>query len=292
MISTIIQLFAILLLAIVLYRETKRDRLAELRRREELQDLFREQEKTFHTKLGSVTSSIKAQIELTYTERFDSILKRLEYFGELIEVYVTQDAISMDEFTRLHKCVSDNNTMLSQIRVLIPSIKSIESIESIQSTTDSTHSELIALKPLIQDLIKARTQNTIKEGEANRTLRRRIQEKDAVLASTRQTIKAQELRINEISSQITETRDAAKAALEHAISEINAIRSWMEERGIPTAPLDKHLAIIFKAGVPSAVYQRISNQDALKEAIGGALTHLHAAATGRPLDAASNAATN
>ena len=135
MITSIIQLAALALLCYALYRETKRDRLNELRKREEIQDLFREQEKTFHTNLGSVTSSIKAQIELTYTERFDSILKRLEYLGELIEVYATQDAISKDEFTRLHQCVSDNNVMLSQIRVLIPSIKSIESIQSIVEAT-------------------------------------------------------------------------------------------------------------------------------------------------------------
>lgn len=239
MISTIIQLFAILLLAIVLYRESKRDRLAELRRREELHDLFRSQQSKVSQELAAASK-----------------------------------------------------TMISQILDQISISPSMMSIGCIQSTVERTHFELSSIKPLIQDLINARTQNTIKEGEANRTLRRRIQEKDAVLASTRQTIKAQELRINDISSQLAETRSAAKAALEHAISEINAIRSWMEERGIPTAPLDKHLAIIFKAGVPSAVYQRISNQDALKEAIGGTLTHLHAAATGIPLDAASNAATN
>ena len=199
MITSIIQILAIALLFYALYRETKRDRLNELRKREELQDLFREQEKTFHTKLGSVTSSIKAQIELTYSERFDSILKRLEYFGELIEVYVTQDAISKDEFTRLRQCVSDNNVMLSQIRVLIPSIKSIESI---QSTTDSIHSELITLKPLIQDLIKARTENLIKDGEANRTLRRRLQESALTLNSVKANLRDKEALVKDLKDQI------------------------------------------------------------------------------------------
>lgn len=219
MITSTIQLAALALLCYALYRETKRDRLNELRKREELQDLFRAQQSFISKSILEPLRAISAD-EVQYVGRQTQILKRLEYLGELIEVYVTQDAISKDEFTRLHQCVSDNNVMLSQIRVLIPSIKSIESI---QSTADSTHSELIALKPLIQDLIKARTENLIKDGEANRTLRRRLQESALTLNSVKANLRDKEALVKDLKDQIQKL-----SALETQLTAIEKDKAYHE----------------------------------------------------------------
>lgn len=243
MISAIIQILAIALLSYALYRETKRDRLNELRKREELQDLFKTQQSFISQELGK-----------TYTK---------------------------DEFTRLQTSVSNSNAMASQILGQIPSIQSIVEatscrLENIQSSTDSTHSELIALKPLIQDLIETKKQNLIKEGEANRTLRRRIQEKDAVLASTRQSLKAQEAKISELNSKLTETLNNARIGFDFLAEELSVIRDWMDDRGVPSAPLKKHLSLYFKGRVPSEAYKRVQSENALKDQLSETISHLSA----------------
>jgi hypothetical protein len=229
MITSIIQILAIALLFYALYRETKRDRLNELRKREELQDLFKTQQ-----------SFISQECGKTYTK---------------------------DEFARLQTSVSNSNAMASQILGQIPSI---------QSTADSTHSELIALKPLIQDLIETKKQNLIKDGEANRTLRRRIQEKDAVLASTRQSLKAQEAKISELNSKLTETLNNARIGFDFLAEELSVIRDWMDDRGVPSAPLKKHLSLYFKGRVPSEAYKRVQSENALKDQLSETISHLSA----------------
>jgi hypothetical protein len=171
--------------------------------------------------------------------------------------------------------------MASQILGQIPSIQSIVEatscrLENIQSSTDSTHSELIALKPLIQDLIETKKQNLIKDGEANRTLRRRIQEKDAVLASTRQSLKAQEAKISELNSNLTEALNNARLGFDLLAEELSVIRDWMDDRGVPSAPLKKHLSLYFKGRVPSEAYKRVQSENALKDQIAETISHLSA----------------
>lgn len=236
MITSTIQLAALAFFLLFSLRLIKQDRLAELRKREELQDLFKTQQSFISKSILEPLRAISVD-EVKYMERQTQILKRIEYFGELIEVYVTQDAISKDEFTRLHQCVSDNNVMLSQIRILlqdIPSIKSIESIqsiveatscrlESLQSTADSTHSELIALKPLIQDLIKARTENLIKDGEANRTLRRRLQESALTLNSVKANLRDKEALVKDLKDQIQKL-----SSLESQLKELEKDKAYHE----------------------------------------------------------------
>lgn len=265
MISTIFQIAALAMIAVALFRESKRDLIKELRKKEELHNLFR----SLRSDLCSVTSSIKAQIELTYAERFDSILKRLEYFGELIEVYVTQDAISKNEFSLTAKCVSDNNAMLSSIRAQVGNMH-----RELNSQLSDLNTRLVALETPVKFWSETQSQNEIRKGEANRTLLRRLQEKESVLVATRQTLKSQADQLADINSQLESTRSAASAACQYLVDEISATRAWLEERGIPFAPLDKHLAIHFKGVVPSSAHARVKYESDLKAALADSASNL------------------
>jgi hypothetical protein len=51
------------------------------------------------------------------------------------------------------------------------------------------------------------------------------------------------------------------------MKEISLIRSWMDKRGIPHATLDKLLTKEFRGNVPSQVYTRTKNEQALQESL-------------------------
>lgn len=243
MISSIIQIVAIALLCYALYRESKRDRLSELRKKEELQDLFREQQNVFQTGLKNLLEPLKAISvdEVKYMERQKEIREQLGTYSELIGELIAD---------------------ISQF-----------------------NSRLAALETPIKIWGEAQTKNEIQKGSANRTLRRRIQEKDAVIASTRQTLKTQsdkiaklDLEIFSLRSQLSDSRQAANDGFEYFAEELAAIRAWMNDRGIPSKPLEKHLSLHFKGQVPSSVFQRLKNEGKLFSALGETISQLGDAA--------------
>lgn len=193
MITTLIQIFAILLLGFVLLRVNKQDRLAELRKREELQDLFREQEKTFHTKLGSVTSSIKVQAELTYAEQHARLVESMKILSGMVGQNTSELAQYKQMVQASRKCVSDNNVMLSQIRTIITDVN---------HATNIIHQELQIISKPLTNLIETKKQNLIKDGEANRTLRRRLQESAITLNSVKANLRNKEALVSELKDQI------------------------------------------------------------------------------------------
>ncbi len=228
--TTITQLVVFGLLVFLFYRVNKQDRITEIKKKEDLHDLFRVQQDFISKQFDSALTLIKAQIELTYSDRHDEIMDRLKYVSGQIE-----------------------------------------------SELYTIGNRILSLETPIKIWGEAQTQNEIQKGEANRTLRRRIQEKDAVLASTRQTLKTQADKIAEQNAVLADVRSAATSALGFLTDEISAIRAWMDERGIPVTPLDKHLEILFKGKVPSLICKRINNEDALKQAIGETISHLRSA---------------
>jgi len=236
MISAIIQIFAILLIAFAFLKEMKRDRLNELRKREELHDLFREQQEFFLKNLLEPLKAISID-EVQYMERQKDLLTSSNATAEVLGDLISE---------------------ISQI-----------------------NSRLTALETPIKIWGEAQTQNEIQKGEANRTLRRRIQEKDAVLLSTRQTLKTQENQISELQAaikslgdQLENTRNDARKALDLAMQEVAETKAWMDQRGVPYTPLEKHLSAVFKGAVPSLVYNRLKDEQAMQESLGEALTHL------------------
>lgn len=99
----------------------------------------------------------------------------------------------------------------------------------------------------------------IKEGESNRNLRRRLQQKEETLVAARKAIKDQESRISKLNSQLLAHRDTTHQALEKLLEEISLIRAWMEDRGMPSQSLDKHLSLHYKGDLPSTLAQRAIN---------------------------------
>lgn len=140
---------------------------------------------------------------------------------------------------------------------LVPSV--------LNSQLSTLNKRLLSIESVVKIWGKAQTANEIKEGESNRTLRRRLQEKESVLAATRQTLKSQSDEIKKQKLTVVQTQAAARDALAETMAEIAESRRFLSDRGLPVALLDKHLNGVFKGSVPSLVYARIKNEEDLRQ---------------------------
>jgi|BioPla2DNA2_1021312.scaffolds.fasta_scaffold40529_3 predicted nucleic acid-binding Zn-ribbon protein len=154
--------------------------------------------------------------------------------------------------------------VFAQLRLLFSKLEELAShtkdqLSTLNSELVTHNSKLSTLSSPLAALAEAQTQNIIKEGESNRNLRRRLQQKEETLVAARKAIKDQESRISKLNSQLLAHRDTTHQALEKLLEEISLIRAWMEDRGMPSQSLDKHLSLHYKGDLPSTLAQRAIN---------------------------------
>ena len=257
-----IQIFALILMAIVLFRETKRDRINELRKASDLRDLFSSQQKFIALQIENALSSIRAQIELTYTERYDELTKTIGYVTELVEVYTTEDNSSDERHQELlskFDSLAASHTSI-EAQLLDYSQNSLKDLRFIKSMLEQIQEPIVIWGEAMQ-------KNEIKKGEANRTLRLHLQNKEKALVAARQSLAQDKIRIDALSDEIVQLKSASRDMLLETMKEISEIRAWMESRGIPSAHLDTHLQQAFKSQVPSCIYSTLQNEKLLQEAV-------------------------
>lgn len=267
MIHTIIQIFVMALLFYVIHRESKRDRLADTRKKQDLHDLFQHQRQAFKSELESVVWSVKAQIELSYPKRLDELLKSIQRTETEMMANYNDLRDKLDAF---HQVGID--LLRDKVKAIQHDLYSINS--KLEESSRLITVRLTSLETPVKLWGEAVTANVIKEGESNRTLRRRLQETSAALVAARQSLKCRAAQIADhersaysLKAELEQAKAAARDIVAESMKEISLIRGWMEERGIPCAPLDKHLTREFKGNVPSQVYSRAKDEQALQETL-------------------------
>lgn len=260
MIHSIIHIFVMALLFYVIHRESKRDRLADIRKKQDLHDLFKHQRQAFKSELESVVSSVKAQIELSYPNRLDELMKSIQrtetemmaHYNDLRDKLDTNHQVGIDLLRDKVKAIQhdlyDFNSKLEESSRLI-------------------NVRLASLETPVKLWGEAVTANEIKKGEANRTLRHKLQQNREYIKSMEQSLQLCSNKLSALSSEHEQAKAAARDIVAETMKEISLIRGWMEERGIPCAPLDKHLTREFKGNIPSQVYTRTKNEQALQETL-------------------------
>ena len=223
MIHTIIQIFVMALLFFAIFRESKRDRLNQMQQIDDIRKFFDLQAEYIARQAKALQSAIKAQIELTYSDRHDELMQEIKAIGSI-----------MDEF----------NSQLSTL-----------------------NSQLASIEAPIKLWGEAQVKNEIKKGEANRTLRHKLQQNREYIKSMEQSLQVGSNRISALSTELEQAKAAARDIVAETMKEISLIRSWMDERGVPIAPLDKLLTKEFRGNIPSQVYSRTKNEQALQEKI-------------------------
>ena len=150
----------------------------------------------------------------------------------------------MQEIKAIGTCLSDFNSQLSTL-----------------------NSQLASIEAPIKLWGEAQVKNEIKKGEANRTLRHKLQQNREYIKSMEQSLQVGSNRLSALSTELEQAKAAARDIVEETVKEISLIRSWMDERGVPIAPLDKLLTKEFRGNVPSQVYTRTKNEQALQESL-------------------------
>ncbi len=151
---------------------------------------------------------------------------------------------------------------------LMQEIKAIGSIlNEFNSQLSTLNSQLTSIETPIKLWGEAQVKNEIKKGEANRTLRHKLQENREYIKSMEQSLQMCSNRLSALNTELEQAKSAARDIVAETMKEISLIRSWMEERGVPIAPLEKLLTKEFKGNIPSQVYTRTKNEQALQETL-------------------------
>ena len=206
-----------------LYREAKQTRQRDMQQINDIRKFFDLQAEYIARQAKHLSSVIKAQIELTYTDRHDEVMQEIKAIGGIL-----------NEF----------NSQLSTL-----------------------NSQLASIEAPIKLWGEAQVKNEIKKGEANRTLRHKLQQNREYIKSMEQSLQVGSNRISALSTELEQAKAAARDIVEETVKEISLIRSWMDKRGIPHATLDNHLSLEFKGNIPSQVYSRTKNEQALQESL-------------------------
>jgi len=151
---------------------------------------------------------------------------------------------------------------------LMQEIKAIGSIlNEFNSQLSTLNSQLTSIEAPIKLWGEAQVKNEVKKGEANRTLRHKLQQNREYIKSMEQSLQMCSNRLSALSTELEQAKSAARDIVAETMKEISLIRSWMEERGVPIAPLEKLLTKEFKGNIPSQVYTRTKNEQALQETL-------------------------
>ena len=164
-------------------------------------------------------------------------------------------------FSKLEELASHTKDQLSTLNSELVThnselVTQKDQLSTLNSELVTHNSKLSTLSSPLAALAEAQTQNIIKEGESNRNLRRRLQQKEELLAAMRKAIKDQESRISKLNSQLLEDRDTTRQALEKLLEEISLIHGWVEDKGMPSQSLKKHLSLYYKGDLPSTLARR------------------------------------
>jgi hypothetical protein len=237
MFATIFQIVALILLAFALRRAIKRDRISELALRGYIRTEVKNAAKVIISEIN--THSSVASDTLTALER-------------MLKQAIVDEAETRKEVTFAYDSLS--SSLINIAEKQYPKLLA----------------RLFALEAPIAKLTDAQIANTVKEGEARRTLYNRIQERDMALANLQRYVDDLQKQCKAAKEAEQIMKETARTYLADLNSEINFMLSWMGEKGMPTIALEKALKAEFKGEIPSHIYQRVKSEKLLSETINDA----------------------
>lgn len=257
MITGIIQILALVVLYYLLRRASKQDLVKEL----ELKDHIRTEIKnavtilstSFEQALSLSINTCEAHLKQQADENQYWSLQRIDNLGMGLGDIVKP---LPDRLEDLHKDVNLAYDSLSSSLITIAE-------KQFQELT----SRLTALEAPILNLTETLSTNAVKDGEARRTLHKRIQERDTAISNMQTAMENLSRQNKDYEETLSVMKQTASSFLAELNNELSFIRSWMESKGMPVSALDKALAAEFKGEVPSQIYARAQNEKLLAAAV-------------------------
>lgn len=236
-----IQIAILVILAFLLWRDNRIEKRREAAKDRNLASSFNNLKDCLDAGIKAALSSLKAQIELTYSERYAAITSML------IDLRNGISALPSEEF----------------IEKSISSILSTSSLASLPSIL----TELQSLQTPIKLWGEAQANNIIKEGEANRTLRKKLQDKREILSQMNANLSNLSSQLKATRTELNQVKSEAANFMAALVSELDFTRSWLDAKGMPLSALDKQLNLEFKSSVPSREYHKALDQKELQKSL-------------------------
>lgn len=254
MITGIIQIFALVVLYLLLRRASKQDLAKEL----ELKDHIR-------TEIRNAVTIISNNMERSLNLSINTCEAHIKEHIDRSERFIAGKIYNMRERldNGLEPLLADTR---KDVNFAYDSLSS-SLITVAEKQLPELISRLEALQTPLNNLTEAQLANTVKVGEARRTLYNRIKERDTAIANMQQAMETMSKQNKDYEETLASMKQTASAYLADLNHELSFIRTWMESKGMPVAVLDKALTAEFKDQVPSQIYSRVQNEKLLAEAV-------------------------
>lgn len=262
-----------------IFREARQTRRREMDMIEINRKFFELQADHVSRMLQASQSSIKAQIELTMEEIAGNKTDiKLLYDGvsSWIDRLISEHKELGRDMTTLRRTMNTSQESISfSYQCLKDDLKAyglsldllLEQTMSNKEALEDVDTRLHALQEPVELAAETQMANVIKEGESNRTLRRRIQHQKATLSGAHDTIRDQSVKLDNLARELQQMQAASQEMLSETMLEIFAIREWASNRGIPLGNLEKYLHTRFHGQVPSQIYSKVKAEAELRSAI-------------------------
>lgn len=117
----------------------------------------------------------------------------------------------------------------------------------------------------VQQMAEIQAKQVIKCGESNRNLYRKMKMSQEKLADMEKSLTEANNLLQSKEKELIVIKGSASDCLALFVDEIDFIKSWMEEKGIPLELLRKELSKYFKNNIPSEEYHQHQDEKVLKE---------------------------
>ena len=237
MISTFIQLAVIVLLAYAVIRANKRDLITDMRKKDELCELFNNQDK----KMMMLHQDVLANID----DRNQIIKNEINHaYDSMYPILIT---IAEKQYSELSQRVAAQCKEIREICGIL---------EGSNNTGVEMGKRLLAIETPIIHMFEAQTLAESRKGESLRSLRRKVQNMGTEISGWVAQCKQLSDQVTALKSETDVVKTAAQEAANLLIEEIRLMQQWMDESGIPKLAMKKYLQREFKGDPPSVVCTR------------------------------------
>jgi chromosome segregation ATPase len=244
-----LQIAILAILALLLWRDNRLEKRREAQKDRNLASSFNNLKDCLDSAFKSALSAIKAQIELTYSERYAWLSSALIELNNSIGALPSTQTIQAAQDSLQTK--------------LLATLQALDN--SLNSQLSTLNSQLQSIQTPIKLWGEAQTKHVINEGEANRTLRKKLQDQREYIANINSQLNTLSTKLNATRSELSEVKFEAASFMAALVAEVDFMRSWLDAKGMPLSALDKSLDMEFKAQVPSREYHKVQNEKNLRK---------------------------
>jgi len=139
--------------------------------------------------------------------------------------------------------------------------------KNIKSELADMKTEMGKIIEPVQRMAEIQAKQVIKYGESNRNLYLKLSKNKETITTLQKNLEDVTLMLSSKEEELKMIKNSVSDCLAIFVEEIDFMRDWMENRGIPAELLRKELSQHFKQNIPSEEYHKHQDEKVLRKAI-------------------------